>query len=362
MVEPAGSRCRIGVDVGGTFTDFVLADLAQGRLIFYKEPSTPADPSLAVERGIQAVLRRADAAAGDIELVVHGTTLGLNAIIQRKGAATALVVSRGNRDVLELARSKMPSAYDFSVGKEEPLVPRDLVFEIDARIGPDGTVLARPGAGQLAEVGEALQRREVVAVAVMLVNSYVDPSLEAEVAESLSERLSGVLVTRSAGVWPEIREYERASIATMNAYVHPLLESYFSRLQSRLAGIGVEGSLYITASNGGTLSVETARERPVDTLLSGPASGVVAATKLAAQASRKGIISIDMGGTSCDMAVSQGSEPEYTTRTHIGDFPLVAPVVNVSTIGAGGGSVVWVDNLGILKVGPESAGADPGPV
>jgi N-methylhydantoinase A len=362
MTKPAGPKCRIGVDVGGTFTDFVLVDVASGGLDFYKEPSTPADPSLAVERGIQGVLERAGAAPRDAELVVHGTTLGLNAIIQRKGAATALVVSKGNRDVLELARSKMPSAYDFSVGKEEPLVPRDLVFEIDARIGADGTVLARPGPGQLVEVAEALRRRDVVTVAVMLVNSYVDPTLEAEVAETLSERLNGVLVTRSASVWPEIREYERASIATMNAYVHPLLESYFSRLQSRLAGIGVEGSLYITASNGGTLSVETARERPVDTLLSGPASGVVAAAKLAGQAGRKGIISIDMGGTSCDMAVSQGGEPEYTTRTHIGDFPLVAPVVNVSTIGAGGGSVVWVDNLGILKVGPESAGADPGPV
>ncbi len=362
MTADGRAKCRIGVDVGGTFTDFVLSDPVTGQLIVYKEPSTPHDPSFAVERGLTGLLDRAGLNPGAIEIIVHGTTLGLNAIIQRRGARTALVVSRGNRDVLELARSKMPSPYDFSIGKEEPLVPRDLVFELDARMAADGTVIEHPDGREIGELAGELRSSGVQAVAVALLNSYVDPALEAEVAAQIEDCLGHVLITRSAVVWPEIREYERASIATMNAYIHPLLDKYYATLQRRLVVLGHESALYITASNGGTLSVDTARQRPVDTLLSGPASGVVAAARVAELADRKAVITIDMGGTSCDMAICQSGEPEYTTRTHVGDFPLVAPVVNVSAIGAGGGSVVWVDTFGIIKVGPESAGADPGPV
>jgi N-methylhydantoinase A len=196
----------------------------------------------------------------------------------------------------------------------------------------------------------------------MLLNAYLDGSLEDEVAQSLSARLPTVHFTPSTRVWPEIREYERAMLAVMNAYVHPMLDSYYKRLEERLRSLGLNADLYITASNGGTLSVEAARARPVDTLLSGPASGVVAACRLSSALGKKALVSIDMGGTSCDMALADGQHPRLTTRAHIGDFPIIAPVVDVSAIGAGGGSIVWVDSQGILKVGPASAGADPGPV
>ena len=354
-------RARVGIDVGGTFTDFVLSNGADGSLTYFKEPSVPSDPSLAVERGMAALLGRARLEPGDVELVVHGTTLGLNAIIQRRGAAMALVVSRGNRDVLEIARCRMPSSYDFSAPKEEPLVPRDLVFEIGARSAFDGTILARPPVEEIAELAETLKSRGVAAVAVMLLNAYVDPTLETEVADALASRLPGVLVSRSSQVWPEIREYERALVAGLNAYIHPLLERYYATLTRRMGELGVAAPLYITASNGGALSVDSARARPIDTVLSGPASGVVAAARIALLTGRQEIITFDMGGTSSDFAVSKGGEPEYTTRTDVGEFPLILPVVNVSSIGAGGGSIVRVDKHGVLKVGPESAGADPGP-
>ncbi|MBL8672706.1 MAG: hydantoinase/oxoprolinase family protein, partial [Alphaproteobacteria bacterium] len=343
MSAGTAQRCRIGIDVGGTFTDFVLTNTATGQLSYFKEPSVPKDPSLAVERGIQALLARAGLQAADVELVVHGTTLGVNAIIQRRGARVALVTSPGNRDVLEIARCRMPSSYDFSVGKEEPLVPRDLVFEVPARIGSDGTTRIAPDDAAIAALCRALRASEATAVAVMLLNSYADPALEIDVAQRISRQLQGVLVSASSQIWPEIREYERALVATLNAYIHPLLESYYALLTQRMTKIGIAAPLFITASNGGSLSVESARERPIDTVMSGPASGVVAAARIATLANRQEIITFDMGGTSSDIAVSKGGEPEYTTRTMIGDFPLVLPVVNVSSIGAGGGSIVWVD-------------------
>ena len=354
--------CRLGIDVGGTFTDFVLAHTGRGQVYAYKEPSTPDDPSLAVERGVREMLSRFEVDARDITLVVHGTTLGLNAILQRKGAQVALVVSRGNRDVLELARCRMPSPYNFSLPRDEPLLARDRVFEIDARSDSRGEVLMRPSAEKLDRVAAAIQAIAVDAVAVALLNAYLDPSLELEIVAELAKRLPNAHITPSTRVWPEIREYERTMLAVMNAYIHPMLDAYYERLETRLRSLGLDADLYITASNGGTLSVASARERPVDTLLSGPASGVVAACRLAATNGSGGMVSIDMGGTSCDMAIADSETPRLTTRAHAGEFPIISPVVDVSSIGAGGGSIIWVDSQGVLKVGPRSAGAAPGPV
>jgi len=352
---------RIGIDVGGTFNDFVLVHGADSRLSYYKEPSVPTDPSLAVERGIAGLLREAGIEPAAVKQIVHGTTLGLNAIIQRRGAAMALIVSRGNRDVLEIARSRMPAAYDFAGSREVPLVPRDLVFEIDARQRADGTVVQSPEIDELDELANRLRLSGVKAVAIMLLNSYRHPEMERLVAAELRDRLPGVLITESAAISPEMREYERALLAGLNAYIHPLMASYFDRLEARLAGLGISAPLYITANNGGTVSLATARERPVDTILSGPASGVVAAVRVLPQDDRARLITLDMGGTSTDMAVVQDSQPEFTMQAKVGDFPLILPVVSVTAIGAGGGSIVWRDAQGVLKIGPESAGADPGP-
>ncbi|MEO8132611.1 MAG: hydantoinase/oxoprolinase family protein [Betaproteobacteria bacterium] len=356
------NRCRIGIDVGGTFTDFVLANMTTGELTRYKEPSVPSDPSRSVERGLKPLLERAHVAPDEVELIVHGTTLLVNAIIQRQGAKVGMVVGSGHRGVLEIGRARLPNSYDFMIRKEEPLVPRNLIFETSARIGADGTVLSHPAPGELAEIAAACQAQRIEALTVLLLHSYAHPALEAELAASLRRLLPGIPITESARIWPERREFERALVAIMNAYVQPIMNAYLTRLTERIAGQGFRAPIYITASNGGTLSVETARERPIDTVLSGPASGVVAATQAAAVSGHAKLITIDMGGTSCDVAVTQGGEPEYTTLTHVGDFPLVLPVVNVSAIGAGGGSIVWVDPQGVLKVGPRSAGADPGPV
>jgi N-methylhydantoinase A len=355
-------RFRIGIDVGGTFTDFVAADMQGGRLLFHKQPSVPTDPSASIEAGIAAMLAEYAIDPGGVELLVHGTTIGLNAIIQRRGARLAMVVSRGTRDVLEIARLRLPSSYDVTVPRERPLVPRRLMFEVAARMRADGTVEARPDEPELAAVAAGIRAARVDAVAVMLLNSYRDASLEHEVAEALRRHLPGVLVTESAALWPEVREYERALIAGLNAYIHPLMQAYLDRLQRRIAGLGIVAPIYITANNGGTLSLATARARPIDTVLSGPAAGVVAATRVGEAAGSAQLVTIDMGGTSADVSILQAGVPEFTTATSVGDFPLMMPVVNVAAIGAGGGSLLWVDAQGVLKVGPESAGADPGPV
>ena len=358
----ARTRCRIGIDVGGTFTDFVLANLTTGTLTHYKEPSVPADPSMSVRRGLPPLIEKAGVDAKDVELVVHGTTLLVNAIIQGRGAKVGLVVSQGHRGILEIGRARLANSYNFMIQKEKPLVTRDLIYETQARVRADGEIIGRPAAGELESVAAAFKEHGVDAVTVLLLHSYVHPEMEHEVAEELRRHLPGVPVTESARVWPERREFERSLVAIMNAFVLPLMDDYLGLLVDRVAEVGVAAPIYITANNGGTLSIETARDRPIETILSGPASGVVAATRVAAEAGHEHIITVDMGGTSCDVAVTKGSEPEYSMSTHVGDYPLVLPVVNVSAIGAGGGSVIWVDPQGVLKVGPHSAGADPGPV
>jgi N-methylhydantoinase A len=357
-----GGGCRIGVDVGGTFTDFVLADPRSGLLTRYKEPSVPEDPSHSVARGLPALLERAGVGPGDVGLIVHGTTLLVNAIIQRRGAKVGLVVSAGNRSILEIGRANLAHTQNFTLRKEEPLVPRDLIFETRARVLADGTVLAEPDERELAAIADRTKESGLEAVAVQLLNSYLHPALEHRVAEGLGRHLNGIPVTESAHIWPELGEFERALIAIMNAYVQPIMDAYLTRLVARVRDAGIGAPVYITASNGGTVSVETARDRPIDTVLSGPASGVVAALRAAEAAGAGNLITIDMGGTSCDVSVVQEGEPSFTTDAHVGDCPLIVPVLDVSAIGAGGGSIVWVDPQGVVKIGPESAGADPGPV
>lgn len=353
---------RIGIDVGGTFTDLVLADVSGRDLFFHKVPSVPHDPSAAVERGISDLLDRHRITPSQIELIVHGTTIGLNAIIQRRGARMAFVVSKGNRDLLEIARLRLPSSYDFTEPREVPLVPRNLVFEINARMKSDGSIIEQPSDADIDDLAERIGAADVDAVAIVLLNSYRNAALEEDLMAALSRRLPLVRVTASGVIWPEVREYERGLVAGLNAYIQPLMSDYFDHLETRLKGLDIGAPIYITANNGGTLNLQTARSRPIDTVLSGPASGVVASTRVGEAAGRRKLITFDMGGTSADIAVCQSGVPEFTTTTFVGDFPLIMPVVNVGAIGAGGGSIISVDPQGLLKVGPLSAGADPGPV
>jgi N-methylhydantoinase A len=359
---PPPPQARVGIDVGGTFTDFVLFVPDRPGLTHHKQPSTPDDPSRAVAEGLLVLLEKASIGPDQVGLLMHGTTIGLNAVIQRRGARVALVVTRGFRDVLEIGRSRMPSSFNFHARKEVPLVPRDHVLEIGARLDRNGQSTQCPDDAELARTAAALRALAPAAVALMLINGYTAPEVEGALADRLAALLDGVPVSSASVIWPEIREYERTLVACMNASIQPLMQGYFDRLQQRLTNDGVTAPLFITASNGGSLSVATARLRPVETLLSGPASGVMAASRLAGQAGIARIITFDMGGTSSDIAVSSDGEPEFATRTEIGGLPLVLPVVAVSAIGAGGGSVLRVDGQGVLKVGPESAGGDPGPV
>jgi N-methylhydantoinase A len=361
-VSKVARGARVGVDVGGTFTDFVLSEGVGDRLVFYKEPSTPGDPSRAVVQGLANCVEKAGLTPSDVELILHGTTIGLNAIIQRTGAEIGLVVTTGFRDILEIARSRMPSSFDFHARKEEPLIPRDRIFEIDARFNPQGFATRTPEPGAIAELGRRIAAAKLDAVALVTLNGYAAPDDEGRIADALQVQLPGVAVTSAARVWPEIREYERTLVACLNAYIQPLMQGYFARLASGLRDIGVGAKIFVTASNGGSMSLESAAARPVETILSGPAAGVMAATRFASIAGAHRIITFDMGGTSSDIALSSDGEPEFATRTEIGGLTLVLPVVAVSAIGAGGGSIIWVDDHGVLKVGPRSAGADPGPV
>ena len=365
MNPDSATGVRVGIDVGGTFTDFVLYDASRQRLAYHKEASTPSDPALAVRDGLQALLAREGLAPSAIGVLLHGTTIGLNAIIQRRGARVALVVSSGFRDVLEIGRARMPSSFDFHATREEPFLPRERVLEIGARFNRDGEITRWPAPDEIANVAADIGKLECDAVVLMLINGFLQPEREAALAGALQAALpaasTGTAVLSAAQTWPEIREYERTVVATLNAYIQPLMRGYFERLAQLTGELGVVAPILVTASNGGSLSLKGALARPIDTVLSGPASGVVAAARLAVQSHTPHIVTFDMGGTSSDIAVSRHGQAEMVTRTDIGGLPLVLPVVGVSAIGAGGGSRIRVDAHGVLKVGPESAGADPGP-
>lgn len=352
---------RIGIDVGGTFTDFVLFDARTSRFAYHKQPSTPADPALAVQLGLTALLGKCGLAAGDVEILLHGTTIGLNAIIQRRGARVGLVVTDGFRDILEIGRARMPSSFDFHATREAPFLTRDRVVEIGARFDRTGAKTQWPDAAQLDTVAEQVRALDVDAAVVMLINGYASPDDEGALTDALQTRVPGVKLLSAALTWPEIREYERTLVATLNAYIQPLMQQYFERLASLTEAIGLRAPILVTASNGGSLSLGAALARPIDTVLSGPAGGVVAAARLSLEAQVPNLVTFDMGGTSSDIAICIDGQAEIATRTEVGGLPLVLPVVGVSAIGAGGGSKIWVDEHGVLKVGPTSAGADPGP-
>lgn len=352
---------RIGIDVGGTFTDFVLLDRRSGSVVHHKEPSTPANPAQAVKTGLAALMGAAGIEPRDVELIVHGTTISLNTLLQRRGAQVGLVTTSGLKDVLELARIRMSHSYDFFAMPDEPFVPRDKVIEIDARVAADGSVVQEPDAQAYAAAALAVAASGVDVLVVSILNGHANVGFEADVTRRIAKHLPGLPVVAATSIWSEMREYERTMIAVMNAYVEPIMRAYYDEIDRIFRDYGFEAPLSITSSNGGTIDLDTARARPIDTLLSGPAAGVVAAANTSVRAGVSHIVTFDMGGTSADIAIIENGAPDITTETHIGEVPLILPVVNVSAIGAGGGSIIRVIDEGVLKVGPTSAGADPGP-
>ena len=338
----------LGVDVGGTFTDFLLWE--RGRLRVYKRPSTPADPSDGVIAGLREMAARPDD-------LVHGSTVATNALLERRGARTGLITTRGFKDVLVIGRQARPKIYDLHPTRPEPLVPEDLRLEIDERVAGDGGVLRAPSVAEIDEALDTLCARGVESLAVSLLFSFTHPAHEQLVVERARAR--GLVVSASHEVLPEYREYERTSTTVVNAFVSPVMGRYLGRLEARVGGAGVR-RLRVMQSDGGSLSAETAARLAVRTVLSGPAGGVAGAFAVAEAAGFPQAITFDMGGTSTDVGLCPGTIPARD-EVAVGGLPVRTPVADVHTVGAGGGSLARLDSGGALRVGPESAGADPGP-
>ena len=347
----------VGVDVGGTFTDAVVYDDAGGELRWAKAPSTPAAPA----EGVLAALAREGADLASAGRFVHGITIGTNAILERKGATVWMLVTRGFRDTLEIARTNRTVLYDIKTLKPEPLVPRGRAIEIDERVLADGKVLRKIDLQQVREEAERLKGEEPAALAVCFLHSYRSPEHEEQAAALARELLPGWFVCHSAGVLPEMREYERFNTAALNAYIGPLTQRYLEALSRALEGEGYRGPVYLMTSSGGIVTAARAARLPVHTVLSGPAGGVAAALHLGESLGLRNLITYDMGGTSTDVCLIEGLHVPVTSEQFIAGLPIRTPQIEINSVGAGGGSLAWIDAGKILKVGPRSAGADPGP-
>jgi N-methylhydantoinase A len=364
---------RIGIDIGGTFTDLVFIR-PDGRLAKLKVPSTPDDYARAILGGIRAHCAEAGLAAGDVEELVHATTVATNAILERRGARTALVTTDGFRDVLELRRIRIPLSYDLGWKKPEPLVPRALRFTVDERLDATGEVLVPLDPASLDPVIETLREEAVEAVAVSLLHAYRDGAHERAIGDILAKRCPELHVSLSSAVLPEILEFERTSTTVVNAYIQPLIARYLARLREQLLAEGMRSPLLVMQSNGGLVSAGTAASRPVTIVESGPAAGVVAAARLAADCGYPNVLTLDMGGTTTKASIIEGGEILRGSEYEVGSpvsassrlvrgngYLLRIPVIDISEVGAGGGSIATHDPGGALRVGPRSAGAAPGP-
>ena len=352
---------RLGVDVGGTFTDLALYDTDTNRLEFAKTPSTPANQAIGVAAGIRELMDRHAVSPDRVDFFIHGTTVATNTLLERTGAKTALIVTAGFRDILQIGRQDRPDLYDWRVRRSDPLVPRHLRFEAQERVLHTGEVLKAIDRDGLDSIVERLKGADLDAVAVCLLHSYANPVHEQAIGDAIRRGLPDIPISLSHEILPEFKEYERMSTTTINAYVAPVMERYLRRLEESIAEVGVTSDLYIMQSNGGTMGVETAIERPVHTILSGPAAGVIGAVAIAQQAGESNSISIDMGGTSFDVSLSYRGEVRRTQESELERLPVKVPMVDIHTLGAGGGSIAWIDPGGALRVGPQSAGAEPGP-
>ena len=359
------------MDVGGTFTDFVLVDEARDLIFTGKQLTTSSDPGIAICEGVERIGREAGLELGGIDGVVHGTTLVANTIIERTGARVGLITTGGFRDVLEVGTEMRYDLYDLFLEKAEPLVPRDRRLAVDERIDADGCVIRPMDETGLREAARALVEARVEAVAVCFVNSYVNPEHERRAGVILAEMFPAVPATISTMVAPEIREYERVCTATANAYVTPLMRRYVTGLRRKLADMGLRAPLNVMLSGGGIAALRVAREAPIHLIESGPAAGAIAGAHYARITDSPSVIAFDMGGTTAKMCLIENGEPEHATTfeagrarrfAHGSGIPLKVPVIDLIEIGAGGGSIARLDAMGLMKVGPQSAGAEPGPV
>jgi N-methylhydantoinase A len=361
---------RLGVDIGGTFTDLVLTDETTGAARVGKVLTTPKDPAQGVEGGIQRLLADSETVARDVRAVVHGTTLATNALIERKGARTALLTTEGFRDTLEIGHEGRYDMYDIFIDPPAPLVPRHLRREVGERLLADGTILKVLDEAGARTTIRSLLEQGVEAIGICLLHSYLNPAHEQRLAEIAREMAPALPVSSSSEVVPEIREYERTSTTIANVYVAPLMARYLEDLERRLRALGIPGQLYIMLSSGGIALPPDARRVPIRLVESGPAAGALAAAQAARTRGESRILSFDMGGTTAKACVVDNGAPLIAREFEVAradrfkkgsGLPVRVPVIEMIEIGAGGGSIARVDRLGLLKVGPDSAGADPGP-
>lgn len=353
---------RIGVDTGGTFTDVSLIEESTGKMYITKVPSTPENVSIGVLNGVKEIIENTNIKYKDLNFFIHGSTVATNALLERKGAKSALLTTKGFKDVLQIGRQTRPKLYDFRARKSDPFIPRNLRIELNERIDAQGNVMKSVDYDEVLKIGERLKNENIESLAICFINSYLNPINEMKVKEILEGVIPDTSITLSFDVLPEIKEYERTSTVVANAYVLPKMKSYLKFLETSIKKMGIPSSLYIMQSNGGVISTDTAITMPVRTILSGPAGGVIAGSIVANKTSSKDLITIDMGGTSLDAALIKNGNPQYTTTSEIEGHPIKVPMIEMHTIGSGGGSIAWIDSGGALRVGPHSAGANPGPV
>lgn len=353
-------KIRIGVDVGGTNTDICAIDEATGELMVYKLPSSLKDQSQAVVGGVRKIVEKYGLSYEDVDRFIHGTTVATNAILETRGARTALITTKGFRDLLEIGRQKRPDLYDLQMDKAPVLVPRNLRFELSERMNYKGEILDALRDEEILELIEKLKESKAEAVAVLFLNAYLNPENEARVRALIEEHLPGIYISTSSEISNQFREFERLCGTVLNSFVGPEVKKYLDNLQKTLEQIGIR-KVYINHSNGGLMSIREAAAYPIKTGLSGPAAGVIGVQYLMNLINVKNVITIDVGGTSTDISMIVDGNIESSKDKNISGYPVRIPSIDISTIGAGGGSIAWIDSGGILKVGPQSAGAEPGP-
>ena len=351
----------IGVDVGGTFTDFSVFNQETGELFNYKDSSTPADPSRAIVKGVRDVLALKQAGPEQVSYLAHGTTVGTNALIEKKGCRLGLITTKGFKDLMEIGTQRRPSLYNLQAQKPYPLVPSGLNRTVTERIRYDGTVETPLDEEETRQVVRELKAQGVAAIAVCTLFSFINPVHELRIEEIIREEFPEAYVTISSKLAPEFREFSRMSTTVMNSYLGPVMEKYVNHFRDSIRDIGIQAEPYVTQSNGSIISIKETIDCPIKTALSGPSAGVIAAAFIGRQCEADKIITFDMGGTSADISLIENYTPQVSNEREVEGYPARIPMINIITIGAGGGSIAKIDDGGALKVGPKSAGADPGP-
>ncbi|MEC1591068.1 hydantoinase/oxoprolinase family protein [Bacillus sonorensis] len=356
----SADRYRLGIDIGGTFTDLSLLNPEDGSLTAVKTPTVPDDPARGIINGL-ALLKEKEIHPSNIHYFVHGMTIGLNTLLQRKGARIALFVTEGFRDILSLQRLRLPIPYDFRSRMPEPLIPRKYVFPIKERMLYDGSEKIPLHLKEVDEAVDKVLEEGLEGIVISFLHSYRSPLHEHQAAERIRQKAPELEVVTSSELWAQMREYERTVMSVANLYIKSNVRHYFDTLKERLATAGIPATPFITQSNGGLMDIESAAKAPVKTLFSGPAAGVIGAIRAAESAGIRNVITFDVGGTSADISIVEEGKAALTQSNQISGFPVAIPSVAMYSIGAGGGSFAWIDKGGLLKVGPESVGSHPGP-